>query len=175
MKNYIKKCVKVIIAVTMVLSFTIVSYAQSSKWEENVNVKEATITHKTAKEGISKVEGVARGRIISSVLVELANLGKGTAQIYAEELCHVEVDKIKMVLTLEERNEETGEWEKVYRYEDEWLAENEPDGKLTMKMVSMNVYGLEQGKYYRVRGIFGGYQDSLQEAWSAKTDAVYID
>lgn len=175
MKNCIKRCLKVIIVVTMILSFAIASYAQSSKWEENANVKEVTITHKTIEKGISKVEGIARGKVISSVLVELANLGKGTAQIYAEELCHIQVDQIKMVLNLEQKNEETGEWERVYRYEEEWLAEDEPDGELTMKAVSMNIYGLEQGQYYRVRGVFGGYQGSLQEAWSANTDPVYID
>lgn len=175
MRNYIKKSLSILMAMVVVLSYTIIGYAQMSEWENTVDVKEVTVVNRSRSRNSASVDGIARGRIISSVRLELVGNGRGSAEIYAEELCHVPVDRIKVVLTLEQKNEETGNWESVHRFENEWLSENEPNGELTMKAISMDIYGLEQGQYYRVRGIFGGYQGDLQEAWSAKTEAVYID
>jgi len=52
----------------------------------------------------------------------------------------------------------------------------DPEDDVSMEMVSFNVYGLERGYKYRVRGLFGAYalDSSLQEVWQAWTEDVLL-
>lgn len=177
MKKGIKRIIKLLVVCIIMLSFSMISYAEEGGWIDQTRIR----TVDTAKEYVgnaeAKVVGTPRGVLISYVEVTLINLGNGVAQIDASTMCHEPMKTIKMVLFLEKWNEAEEEWDQEERFAYEWKAEDEDDGVLTYAMTSFNVYGLDRGYKYRVRGLFGAYDldSGLQEAWQAWTADVYFD
>lgn len=177
MKNAIKKCMSIIVMSTIVLMFSMVSYAREDNWFERTKIQTVDSVKKYVGNNEAKIIGSPRGRLISYVEVTLINLGNGVAEINANTFCHEQMATIKMVLFLEKWNETYEDWEQEERFSYEWKAEDVPDGVLTSAMTSFNVYGLDRGYKYRVRGLFGAYDldSSLQEVWQAWTEDVYFD
>lgn len=177
MKKLMKNILSVFMLCTMIISNSVISYAQTSVWERGENIKTPETVKEYVKAKEARTIAMPKGRLISSVEIRLVNAGSGVAEIYANELCHEAMAKIKMVLFLEKWNEEEEAWDMEERFEYEWLAEDTPDKDLSMAAVSFNVYGLDRGYKYRVRGLFGAYDldSGLQEAWQAWTEDVYFD
>lgn len=177
MKDYLKKGIECIIMAVFFLTFSITSFAGDVMSLEKANIPVVGTVRKYVKNNEAKITGVARGRLISTVEVGLINLGNGVAEINADTFCHEPMATIKMILYLEKWDETSESWEQEERFSYEWKAEDAPDGVLTSAMTSFNVYGLDRGYKYRVRGLFGAYDldSSLQEAWQAWTEDVYFD
>lgn len=177
MNKYIKKIIGYVIMIITLLLVPITSYAEDimSLRESKIPAIETVKTY--ARNNGVKITGVTRGRLISTVELGLINLGNGVAEINADVFCHEPMATIKMILYLEKWDETNESWEQEERFAYEWKAEDVSDGSLTSAMTSFNVYGLDRGYKYRVRGLFGAYDldSSLQEAWQAWTTDVYFD
>lgn len=177
MNNYSKKIVGYIITIMTMFLISITSYAGDVMLLDESKIPVVETVKKYYKTNEVKITGVTRGRLISTVEVGLINLGNGVAEINADIFCHEPMATIKMVLFLEKWDETHESWVQEERFSYEWKAEDAPDGVLTSAMTSFNVYGLDRGYKYRVRGLFGAYDldSSLQEAWQAWTEDVYFD
>lgn len=173
----VKKIVACIIMGITCFMVSMSSYAGDYTFLEESKIPQIESVKKYARNNESRITGVTRGRLISTVEIGLINLGNGVAEINADMFCHEAMATIKMVLFLEKWNETYEDWEQEERFSYEWKAEDAPDGVLTSAMTSFNVYGLDRGYKYRVRGLFGAYDldSSLQEAWQAWTEDVYFD
>lgn len=172
MKKIIKKQIICILTILMLLQLHIPVYAKEwSDFKQIPNAREFN-----SQEQVS-VTGVPRGRLISSVEIQLTDKGRGTAGIYADLLCHEPMAKLRIWIYLEKWDEETERWETEDYQQFTWLAEDYPDEDLTMAMVGYDVSGLERGQYYRLRGLFGAndIDSSLQEAWQAVSGELYFE
>lgn len=177
MKSFMKKISSIIVICIMLFSVSMTSYAQTEEWGKGTDIKTIRNVKEYVNANGARITSVTRGMLISSVEISLVNLGNGVAEIYADELCHEPMKKIKMVLYLEKWDESIEDWNQEERFPFEWNAEDDPDDELSMASVSFNVYGLERGYKYRVRALFGAYalNSGYQEVWQAWTTDVYFD
>lgn len=129
------------------------------------------------KQGIESIEilNSTRGRLISSVDVQISDEGKGVIGVYADMLCHEAMDELRMGIYLE-RQISTGSWTSVTHKQFEWNAEDYPNDDLTMAIVSYKIANMKRGEKYRLRCVFGAYSDDLgSENWRAATGALYLE
>lgn len=129
------------------------------------------------KQGIETIEVLSstRGRLISSVDVQITDEGKGTIGAYAELLCHEAMDELVIWVYLE-RQVTTGSWTTVTYKHFDWLAEDYPNQDLNMAIVSYDIPNMKRGEKYRLRCMFGAYSDDLgSENWRAATGALYLE
>lgn len=118
-----------------------------------------------------------RGRLISSIEIQIADKGNGTVGVYADLLCHEPMKKLKIWLYLEQWDQEKETWVVVDTQQFEWSAENNGGEDLTMAMVSYNVPKQERGKDYQLRGLFGanGFEAGTQESWQAYSGEIMLE
>lgn len=162
MKKNIKKYISVMMMCIMVILMTFQSLASDTA---------------VKKQGIESIEVLnsTRGRLISSVDVQISDEGKGIISVYADILCHEAMDEIRMGVYLEHQ-ESTGRWVPVSNKQFEWLAEDYPNQDLTMAIVSYKIANMKRGEKYRLRCVFGAYSDDLgSENWRAATGALYLE
>ncbi|WP_432629717.1 hypothetical protein [Brotaphodocola sp.] len=129
------------------------------------------------KQGIETIEVLnsTRGRLISSVDVQITDEGKGTVGAYAELLCHEAMDELLIWVYLE-RQVSTGSWTTVTYKQFDWVAEDYPNQDLDMAIVSYDIPNMKRGEKYRLRCVFGAFSDDLgSETWRAATGALYLE
>lgn len=161
-----KKNVKHYVAIICIFVLTIVMTFQSLASSSGVK-----------KQGIETIEilNSTRGRLISSVDVQISDEGKGVIGVYADMLCHEAMDELRIWVYLE-KQESTGSWISVTHKQFEWVAEDYPNDDLTMAIVSYKIANMKRGEKYRLRCVFGAYSDDLgSENWRAATGALYLE
>lgn len=129
------------------------------------------------KQGIETIEVLnsTRGRLISSVDVQITDEGKGTIGVYVNMLCHEAMDELSIWVYLE-RQTSTGGWTSVNHKQFEWDAEDYPNQSLNKAIVSYDVPNMKRGEKYRLRCVFNAYSDDLgSENWRASTGALYLE
>jgi len=170
-----QKWIKRIAVLGAVIAFSIPAYGQTDRNAVEADAREIIVTDKYVDGNVSRVVGITRGRLISSVGLDLVNNGLGIAGLYADILCHEPMSSIRIVLTLQIWDEEHQSWNAVNRQEFEWKAEDLPEGdELTMASISYNIAGLKSGGIYRLRGLYGAYDinGSYNETWNTFTDGM---
>lgn len=167
-----KKYIVYIIMGLLMLQLHISSYA--GEWSQ---ARDISTVSEFNGERQSRVTGMPRGRLISSIELQLTDKGRGTAGVYADLLCHEPMKQLRMWIFLEKWDEVQENWAIIDDQEFIWLAEEYPDQDLTMAMVGYEVSGLQRGQYYRLRGLFGAYDldSSLQEAWQTTSGDLYFE
>ena len=167
MKKYLRKSAVICLAVMMFLVSTITVYAQNDSSSTGMTVKEYN------GENYARVVGSPRGELISSVQLELVDEGFRTISIYSEVLCHVEMRKIKMSVTLQKST--SSSWKDVNRKEFTWEKEDYPDEDLSMAMASYNIGALSAGTY-RLKGSYSVFEldGTLQEFRTVTTPGMEI-
>lgn len=129
------------------------------------------------KQGIETIEilNSTRGRLISSVDVQISDEGKGIIGVYADLLCHEAMDELIIWVYLE-RQLSTGSWTTVTYKHFDWLAEDYPNQSLNKAIVSYDIPNQKRGEKYRLRCVFGAFSDDLgSENWRAATGALYLE
>ena len=167
MKKYLRKSAVICLAVMMFLVSTITVYAQNDNSSAGMTVREYN------GENYARVVGSPRGELISSVQLELVDEGFRTISIYSEVLCHVEMRKIKMSVTLQKST--SSGWKDVNRKEFTWEKEDYPDEYLSMAMASYNIGALSAGTY-RLKGSYSVFEldGTLQEFRTVTTPGMEI-
>lgn len=168
----IKKHLILALAMILIVQFNINVYAN-----EKAGIGEISNVREFNSNGQARVIGTPRGRLISSVEIEIIDKGRGTVGVYADLLCHEPMKQLRIWLYLEQWDSEREDWVIKDFQQFSWLAEDYPDQELTMAMVGYDVSGLERGQDYRLRGLFGAndLDSSLQEAWQARTDNLFVE
>ena len=147
--------------------------AQIKSKVNNVNMDLQTVI---CKDDVSRVKGVARGRLISSAELQISDDGNGVLGVYAETLCHIPVEKIYMIIFLEVWDEENQDWKYLSDYEYTWNSADFPNRPLTDVSVSFDIHGLRRGKTYSLRAYHSvdGF-DSTYETMSTETSGIVLD
>lgn len=164
----------IIFALITLLMLQLHMHAYANEW---VNTKEISNVSEFNSGKQARVVGIPRGRLISSIELQLTDKGRGTAGVYADLLCHEPMKDLRIWIFLEKWDETQEDWTTVDFQEFTWLAEDYPDQDLTMAMVGYEVSGLERGQYYRLRGLFGArdIDSALQEAWNTTSGDLYFE
>lgn len=166
MNKYLRKSIVIGLSIILMLTSAITSYAK------NNNISTDAITRMYEGEDFVRAEVSPRGQLISSVQLELSEEGYHRLGIYSEVLCHVDMKKIKMTVTLQKYV--NGSWSNVHRKDEEWLAEDYPN--LSMAMISYDLTGMSAGKY-RLKGGYSVFEldGSLQEFKTVTTSSLTIN
>lgn len=172
MKNLIKKHIVYVLTVLLILQLPV--YAYAAEWTNSKEISNINEFNRGKQVGVM---GSPRGRLISSIELQLTDKGRGTAGVYADLLCHEPMEKLRIWIYLEQWDEEQENWATINSQQFTWLAEDYPDQDLTMAMVGYEVSGLERGQYYRLRGLFGAndIDSALQEAWNTTSGDLYFE
>lgn len=166
MKKSLKKRVVICLSFMLMLVSTVTAYAQ------NKNLSTDAMTRMYEGEDFVRAEVSPRGQLISSVQLELSEEGYHRLGIYSELLCHTDMRKIKMSVTLQRY--ENGSWTNVHRKDEEWLAEDYPN--LSTATVMYELTGMSAGKY-RLKGGYSVFElnGSLQEFKTVTTASLTIN
>lgn len=166
MKKTLKKCAVIGLSIMLMVVSTITAYAQ------NQNLSTDVMTRMYEGEGFVRAEASPRGQLISSVQLEISEEGYHRLGIYSELLCHTDMRKIKMSVTLQRY--ENGSWTNVHRKDTEWLAEDYPN--LSTATITYEVAGMSAGRY-RLKGGYSVFElnGSLQEFKTVTTASLTIN
>ncbi|MCI9590535.1 MAG: hypothetical protein HFG42_08255 [Lachnospiraceae bacterium] len=169
MKHILKK----ILAIGVICCLT---YAMPVFAENRITDSENEIyVDKLERPNINKAKSVssARGVYISVSNAGITNVGNGVIGISALTTAHESVDKIRIHLYLDRLNENK-KWIQVDDFDYYFYPEDEPDGKLTIAAIDLEVDDQPSGYYYRVRGTHGVWKNGVSESQSTRTDGVLI-
>lgn len=149
MKNY-----KIIMVYSIIISLFWISvgYGQVNTIQLKDNVQ-TIVTEKRLSEIESKMTKAARGRLLSSVSIQISDEGNGILGVYADTLCHSSMKEIYMTIYLDVWNETYGDWDMVDYYEYRFEATGNPNDSLSMVVVSFDLEGLVRNREYRLRGM----------------------
>lgn len=170
-----KNITRFLLATTLVLSMPLTVNAKTTDWLKQANVVDSQLQYVEAGDDTSKVRGVARGRVLSSVELELADEGNGVIGVYAATLCHTAVKEIYMVIYLDVWDESLQDWVMLDNYEYRWKSSDNPDKNLTDVSVSFSLEGLPRGRTYSLRGAHAAKNfDNVMEVMSSETDGIVL-
>lgn len=159
----------------MVISMPFTSSANNSDWMAQAKVVEKQMQYVVSNDSLSKVRGVARGRVLSSSELELSDEGNGVIGVYANTLCHTAVKEIYMTIYLDVWDESIQDWVMVDHYEYNWKASDNPDKDLSAVSVSFSLEGLQRGRTYSLRGVHIAKNfDNVTEVMSSETSGIVL-
>lgn len=162
--------VMVIVMVTQLSSYAEVQ-TKTNKVDEIENIRVFS------NAGTVRTIGIPRGRLLSSVALQISDEGRGTIGVSSDILCHEPMERITAWIYLEQWDAVDEDWMTMEYEHFEWLASDYPDENLTMAMISYNIPKQERGKDYRLRGVYGvkDLDSTLQESWSVSTTTLFLE
>lgn len=167
---------KFLLATALLLSIPFTAYAQNSDWLMRSDVVNAQMQDVVSNGSVSKVRGTARGRVISSVELQLSDEGGGVIGVYASTLCHTAVKEIYMTMYLDVWDEDIQDWVMVDNYEYRWKASDQPDTDLSAVSVSFLLEGLPRGRMYSLRGAHAAKNfNNVMEVMASETDGITLN
>lgn len=170
-----KRVTGILLSILLVCSMPLTVNAKNDVWLPQGDVVDAQFSSIVSNSSISKVRGTARGRVISSAELELADEGQGVIGVYASTLCHTAVKEIYMVIYLDIWDESRQDWIVVDQYEYNWKASDAPDKDLTAVSVSFSLEGLQRGRTYSLRGAHVAKNfENVMEVMSSETDGIVL-
>lgn len=170
-----RKVTRLILCIFLFFSMPITANGQTTK-NSDLEILNTKLNHIISGKGISRVYGSARGRILSSVGLQLSDEGNGVIGVYAETLCHKGVEEIYMVIYLDIWDERIQDWITINDYEYIWKSSEYPDKDLTDVSVSFLVEDLSRGRTYSLRAshLVTGF-DSSSEMMFSETDGIVLN
>jgi len=149
MKKIMKPIVTVILMLSFIMGFSLLSYA-SEVVGTNIagRVVDESILLAPSVTSSRSTQPDERSSVLAHALSEVSNRGNGVVGGYAETLCYKETVWMCLTLYLERYNEATNDWVYVQDYYQEF----EPDANGILHMVTYSfTEEVEPGYYYRVR------------------------
>lgn len=113
------------------------------------HAEEVCVVSEMKGNNLVEIKADARGTYLSSVNGRLTRESSTVAGIFVDVVCHENVEKIKLAVTLQ-KNDGSDTWENVDRQDFTWLAEDN-DNNLSYAYVSYKVRGLKSGASYRIK------------------------
>ena len=175
MRNVKRKFLITVLSLGMVIASQSAVYAAENMFQ--TDAQEIEEVQEFVTENVARIVGSPRGMLISSVELQLTDLGGGTLRLYGDVLCHEAMEEIKLNLYLDKWITADDDWSQIENFNFSWLAEDYPDEELTMAVVTAEVPNLERGIDYRLRGIAGAWDldSDLYEVFRADTASIYVE
>lgn len=171
-----KSITSLLLSMILVLFVPLTVNAKNDVRSPQGDVVDAQYKSIISNNSTSKVRGVARGRVISSSELELADEGQGVIGVYASTLCHTAVKEIHMTIYLDVWDEAIQDWKMVDNYEYQWRATDNPDKDLTAVSVSFSLEGLPRGEMYSLRGVHIAKNfNNVVEVMTSETDGITLN
>lgn len=168
--------VRVLLTVALVLSIPVIANAETSDLFMQADTVDTQLQNIVSNNSISKVRGVTRGRVLSSVELQLSDEGNGVIGVYAATLCHTAVKEIYMTMYLDVWDDTQQDWVMVDNYEYRWKASDNPDKDLTDVSVSFLLEGLPRGRTYSLRGAHAAKNFSnVMEVMASETSGITLN
>lgn len=170
-----RSVIRLLLIGMLAFSMPISVSAKSSDLLDRADVLDTQLQHIVSSNSISKVRGAARGRVLSSVELQLSDEGSGVIGVYAETLCHTAVKEIYMTIYLDVWDDNLQDWVMVDNYEYNWKASDNPNESLTDVSVSFSLEGLPRGRMYSLRGAHAAKNfNNVSEVMSSATDGIVL-
>lgn len=122
----------------------------------------------------SSVMKEPRGRVISTGVLQISNVGNGEIGAFIQTLTHTDVDETIFTVYLDRWIESEKRWADIDNYTFRFSKEDYPDEDLSMKSVSFNIIGQPTDCYYRLRGTHLVISGDIRESLSNETDGILI-
>ncbi len=166
-----KRCI--LMALFLAMFATKLVYAEEIKWE-NLPGHHGQSVLLPAEETKSKdtIGNVARGKYLSTAILEIQNNQDGTLHVGVDTLAHVYVDRIYQVVFLDIWDEEKGDWNQIAEWKFERTKEEEAD--LSSYYVGFTVTDCPVNRYYRARAMHLVEVGDLMEGKATKTEGVLL-
>lgn len=168
------KILCMILLITILSGFTSYAHINGEMRLENGYVN-SFVTEKSVSPAEARITRAARGRLLSSVTLQLSDEGNGVLGVYSDVLCHLSLKEIRTTIYLEIWNDAYGDWQYVNSYEYVWSA-NSANENLSMAVVAFDIEDLNRGREYRLRGLHSAKDfDGRSEMMSTETDGIFLD
>lgn len=166
-----KRCILMVLFFAMFATRLV--YAKDLKWEELPGHHNQSILL-AGEETRSKdiIGNVARGRYLSTAMLEIQNNQDGTLHVGVDTLAHVYVDRIYQVVFLDVWDEKEEDWEQIAEWKFERTKEEEAD--LSSYYVGFTVTDCPINRYYRARAMHLVEVGDLMEGKATETNGVLL-
>ena len=104
-----------VITVSIIMMLAQVAYANSPSWESLPGHHNQSILSYGALEAEDTVQSDARGTIMSTAILKIANEQNGNLYITSDILVHKKIDKAYQTVFLDEWDEENSTWVQIGR------------------------------------------------------------
>ena len=161
MKKKIMSTLSLILAVCFLFCGTLNAEETSSK-----QVDGSYLTNQEIAEGTTN-DGISRGEYLMDGSCTISKAGIGKIYVYGQTTAHETVDKVEVVVYIEQYNAKTDSWDRL-----DVISKESKDTYYVSLGKRMTV---ERGTYYRVQSehfVFKG--DKLEETYCF-TDGIMID
>lgn len=130
--------------------------------QPNVNCSKVTETSKK------------RGDFFSGADLVIKDNGDGNVGAFARGYTRYPVEEAYITVYLDRWDAEAERWRQVKSHEQEFYAEDYPDGLVT-PTVDITFTNNEKGYYYRLRAVFGVVYNNEFEGFSPVTDGILLE
>ncbi len=169
----LKKLIGVTLLVTMFA--TKMTYAAEMKWENLPgHHNQSILLEDNVVKSTDTIENVARGRYLSTALLEIENREDGTLHVGVDTMAHVYVDRIYQVVFLDVWDESNEDWQQIGSWTFERLKEEEDDKKLSSYYVGFTVTDCPVNRYYRARAMHLVQIGDDMEGKATETNGVLL-
>lgn len=170
------KMLKRVLSVTVMLIMLMVGtcYAETKMtWEElSEGHAESVLLTDGQTSAKDTTQGVTRGKILSTSMLEITNNEDGTLHIAVDTYAHKIVDKIYQTVFLDKWDESEERWVQIDHWDFERSIEEEAD--LSYYHVGFTVTGCELNRYYRARAMHLVELDGIMEGKATETNGVLL-
>lgn len=164
---------KIILLVCMLFMMANTAYASELTWETAPGHHgQSTLLEPEFKSSQDTVQRYGKGEYLSTGRVEIVNQGDGSIYICVDTLAHVEVDRIRHTVFLDQWDEKAKNWVQV----DSWNFERtkEEVGELSAMTDTITIRNVATNRYYRARGLHMVEIGDEIEGCATETDGVLI-
>lgn len=127
------------------------------------NAKSSSV-HETSKQ---------RGNFFAGADLIIKNNGNGNVGVFAKAYMDVPVQEAYITVYIDRWDVEAERWRQVTYYDAEFYEKDYPDG-IIEPSIDIEFKNLEQGYYYRARGVFAAVYNDSFEGFSPTTDGILI-
>mgnify|MGYP000028067585 CR=1 FL=1 len=165
---------KIFLLITMLLFMVNTAYAGDLTWSTvpgNHNQSNLLVPGSVSSKDISP--GDSRGEYLSTGVLEIVNQSNGSIYICVDTLAHVNVDRIRHTVFLDQWDEKNENWIQVDSWNFERTKEEE-GGELSMMTDTITIKNVATNRYYRARGLHMVEIGDEIEGCATETDGVLI-
>lgn len=166
-----KKRILSVVSAVMVVCIMFCSSVTNVRAAEMTNKKVdgSYLTQEESSTGKTKYDLLVRGEHLMDGTVTISKSGVKKVFVYGSTTANHTVDKLVVIMYVEEYNPETEYWEQV----DTWITEAEND----YYVVTQKMMEVDGGHYYRARceHFAGNEEDTLYDSSVTVTDGIWVD
>lgn len=163
-----------IITVSIIMMLVQVAYANTFSWENLPGHHNQSVLSVGSLEAEDIIKGDARGIMMSTAILKIANEQNGNLYITADILVHKKIDKAYQTIFLDEWDEENNTWVQIGCWNFERSKEEEENGEMLSYHVGFTVTGCVVNRYYRARAMHLVQIGDDMEGKATETDGVLL-